>query len=457
VLRSDPETDFLAFSLPDAIATSLSGFGSLIVRSTAAAARFGEAPDLRALATEADVDRVVMGTLLRVGDQLRATAQLVEAPAGTLITSHSIQAPLGDLFHLQDDIAHRVVESLSLPLGGVPPSSPDTPRDAKAYGIYLRANQLALSYDQLPQARDLYESCLKLDPEFAPAWARLGRCLRVIGKYIDASLETEARGEQALRRALELNPRLSIAHKFYASLEADSGQVQQALMRLLGEAGRHGNDPELFAGLVHTCRYGGLFEQSIAAHDEARRLDPNVTTSIEQTRLMAGDVAGVLAADRPLAIGSGDDVIRVVGLGLTGRRAEAQKRLTALRATTRILAFQVWADFLGAWLDRQPDLMRVRRGALDKVHIMKDPEATFQEGWLFCDAGDHAYGLMLLRRAVTRGYYVASTLVASPQFDPLRGEPAFQEMLHEAEAGRALLLEAFRDAGGESLLGRRSS
>src|SRR5205814_6521416 len=85
VLRPDPETDFLAFSLPDAIATSLSGIGSLIVRSSAIAARFaGESPDLKALAVEADIDRVVMGTLVRSGDQLRAAAQLVEAPGGTL-------------------------------------------------------------------------------------------------------------------------------------------------------------------------------------------------------------------------------------------------------------------------------------------------------------------------------------------------------------------------------------
>src|SRR5262249_43366626 len=81
ILRPDPETDFLAFSLPDAIATSLSGVGSLVLRSSATAARFaGESPDLKALAAEIDVDRVVMGTLLRAGDQIQATAQLVEAP-----------------------------------------------------------------------------------------------------------------------------------------------------------------------------------------------------------------------------------------------------------------------------------------------------------------------------------------------------------------------------------------
>ena len=195
VLRPDPETDFLAFSLPDAIATSLSGIGSLIVRSSATAARFaGGAPDLKALAAEADVDRVVMGTLLRSGDQLRAAAQLVEAPGGTLLTSHTVQSSLGDLFRLQDDIARRVVEALSLPLTGTAASpTPDAPHNARAYELYLRANELARTYDGLARARDLYQRCLELDPRFAPAWAHLGRCHRVIGKYIDGRRPTARR------------------------------------------------------------------------------------------------------------------------------------------------------------------------------------------------------------------------------------------------------------------------
>src|SRR2546428_7675343 len=163
VLRPDPETDFLAFSLPDAIATSLSGIGSLIVRSSAMAARFaGDAPDLKTLAAEADVDRVVTGTLLRSGDQLRAAAQLVEAPGGTLLTSHTVQASLGDLFRMQDDIARLVVEALSLPLAGHTASStPDAPPNARAYELYLRANELARTYDGVAQARDLYQRCLE--------------------------------------------------------------------------------------------------------------------------------------------------------------------------------------------------------------------------------------------------------------------------------------------------------
>jgi serine/threonine protein kinase/tetratricopeptide (TPR) repeat protein len=455
VLRPDPETDFLAFSLPDAIATSLSGIGSLIVRSTATVARFaGEAPDLKALAAEADVDRVVMGTLLRSGDQLRAAAQLVEAPGGTLLVAHTVQSSLGNLFHLQDDLARRVVEALALPLGGGSPSpAPDAPHDARAYELYLRANELARRYDGLPRARDLYRECLALDPKFAPAWAQLGRSLRVIAKYIDNAPDGVARAEEALRRALDLNPRLSIAHKFQAQLEADVGQAQRAMVRLLGEASRHGNDPELFAGLVHACRYCGLNEESLAAHDEARRLDPNVPTSHEQTILMTGDVERLLAVHPPSVVAGADDMIRVIGLGLAGRREEARTLLFANRNASRIPAFQKWIETLMAWLDRRPADMVVGLDTFGELMIREDPEAMFQEGWLWCDVGEHERGLAQLRRAVDKGYFVAPTLAGRPQFDAMRGDPGFQEVLALATAGRDRALAAFHEAGGEKLLG----
>lgn len=455
VLRADSETDFLAFSLPDAIATSLSGNPSLIVRSSAVAARFGtEAPDLKALAAEADVDRVVMGTLLRSGDQLRAAAQLIEAPAGTLLTSHTVQSSLGDLFRLQDDIARRVAEALALPLsGGMTPHTPDAPHDARAYELYLRANELARTYDGLPAARELYERCLDLDPRFAPAWAHLGRCHRVIGKYIEASPHSEVRAEEALQRSLALSPRLTVAHKFYANLEADIGQAPRGLVRLLGEADRHGNDPELFAGLVHACRYCGLYEQSIAAHAEARRLDPNVPTSMEQTLLMAGDIDRLMSMEPPSIIAGADDGIRVIGLGLAGRRDEARQRLLDMRKASRIPIFETWIEYLTAWLDRRAQDMLIRMEAFGTLRIHEDPEAMFQQGWLLCDAGEHDRGFGYLQRAVTKGYFVAPTLSTRPQFDALRSRRAFRTMLDEAEAGRTRAHAAFVEAGGERLIG----
>jgi DNA-binding winged helix-turn-helix (wHTH) protein len=80
MLRPDPQTEFLAFSLSDALTTSLSSLNSLVVRSSLAASKFsGAIPDLKVIAAEADVDLVVTGTLLAAGDEIRVTAQLTDA------------------------------------------------------------------------------------------------------------------------------------------------------------------------------------------------------------------------------------------------------------------------------------------------------------------------------------------------------------------------------------------
>jgi TolB-like protein len=455
MLRPDPDVDFLAFSLPDAITSSLSGIGSLVVRSSAVAARVAsETPDFKALAAEAGVDRVVMGTLLRSGDELRATVQLVETPGGTLIASHTVDAPLGHLFQLQDDLARRVVEALALPLGRAAGSTADAPHHPRAYELYLRANELARTYDGLAAARDLYERAVALDPDFAPAWARLGRCHRVIGKYIEASPDSAGRAAGAFRRALEINPRLSIAHKLCANLEADTGQAGPAIVRLLGEATRHGNDPELFAGLVHACRYGGLFDESMAAHAEARRLDPKIATSLEQTLLMTGEIDRLIAIPRTGPDEGANDGIRVIALGLAGRRDEARAALARMADQPRIPLFRTWMAHLSAWLERRTDEMLQTYGRLGGLAIFDDPEAIFQEGWLLCDVAEHARGLAYLERALDRGYFAAATLTGRPQFDALRRDPAFQSLVADAEAGRARAALAFRDAGGERLLGR---
>jgi serine/threonine protein kinase/tetratricopeptide (TPR) repeat protein len=455
MLRPDPETDFLAFSLPDAITTSLSGIGSLIVRSSATAARFaGDAPDFKSLAASADVDRVVTGTLLRSGNELRAVAQLVEAPGGTVLESHTVQSPLGDLFQLQDDLARRIVDALSLPLSHDPGSpAPDAPGDARAYELYLRANELARKPDGLSRARKLYEQCVAIDPNFAPAWARLGRCHRMIGKYIEPAHGSAQHAEEMFRRALDVNPRLTIAHKLLASLEADVGQGEHAMVRLLSEATRHGNDPELFAGLVHACRYCGLFQESLAAHAEARRLDPNIPTSFEMTLLMAGDIER-LARLAPIPPAPGVDYgTRVLGLGLAGHLDDARQALATMANQGRIGAFKVWITHLSHWLDRLPPDMIADQQVVSELALFDDPEVVFQEGWMLCDVGEHASGLPYLERAVYGGYLVAPTLARSPQFDGLRDHAAFQALLADAEARRKHAMAAFRKFGGKKLLG----
>ena len=226
MLRPDPETDFLAFSLPDALTTSLSALKSLVVRSSLAASRFsGGAHDLKTIAAEADVDLIVTGTLLSAGEEMRVTAQLTDAASGTLVWSHATQTSIGNVFRLQDELTERVVNALSLPLTAREQRilRQDVPSNPKAYEYYLRGNQFSHDAKQWGAARDLYLRCVEADPCYAPAWARLGRIHHVMAKYLTTGAKDGlARAEAAFRQALDLNPDLAIAHKFYAQLEAYS-------------------------------------------------------------------------------------------------------------------------------------------------------------------------------------------------------------------------------------------
>ena len=239
-LRADPDIDFLSFSLADAITTSLSGLESLVVRSTDAGARFAAGPpDLRAIAAETNVDIVLVGTLLRAADRLRVTTQLLEAPDGTVIWSHTAQVLFGDIFQLQDDLAGRIVSSLSLPL-----TAPehrvwkhDVPASAKAYEFYLRANLVASDTETWTVARDLYLQCVVEDPQYAPAWARLGRIYRVLAKYGRADEDENLKRAQSAFACARAQPGSRIAHDLYVYLESTSGgRGRDASPRRLGPA-----------------------------------------------------------------------------------------------------------------------------------------------------------------------------------------------------------------------------
>ena len=181
MLRPDPDAEFLAFSLPDAITTSLAGLRSLVVRSPLAGGQFAtDTPDLKAIATQAEVDLVLVGTLLRGGDRLQVNAQLLEAPAGTIVWSQRSQLAWQDIFQLQDELTRRIVDSLAVPLsaGEKQQLERDVPASAPAYERYLRANQLAHAPAEWRLARDLYLRSVDEDPKYAPAWAKLGRMHR---------------------------------------------------------------------------------------------------------------------------------------------------------------------------------------------------------------------------------------------------------------------------------------
>ena len=452
VLRADAETDFLAFSLADAITSSLSSLDALVVRSSVTASRFaGADADLETVAAKADVDLVLTGTLLRAGDRLGVNAQLVEAPAGTVLCSHSSQVTLGDIFALQDELSRRVVDALSLPLsaGDEQRLRRDVPATARAYECYLRANALSTRPNEWSIARDLYLECVAEDPNYAPAWARLGRIYRVLGTYSGAAADDYfAQARSAFTRALELNPDLSLAHNLYTNLEVEAGQAEAAMLRLVERAHDHTGDPELFAGLVQACRYCGLLEASVAAYEHARRLDPQIRTSVAHAYLALGDHERVLTSnvEEPPAL----NAYALAGLG---RTSEAVALLRQLDASPLPKLYQIYVHglrclFEGRWAE-----------ALDCLRPMADEPAMRDPcGWYYASRataylGDAETALRFLERSVSGGFFCFPWMTRDSWIDSLRHRPEFRRLAAEAEGRHRRALEAFVRAGGDRLLG----
>jgi serine/threonine protein kinase len=449
VLRSDPETDFLAFSLPDAIAASLAGLNSLVVRSSLAGARFaGPALDLKEIAKEVDVDTVLTGTLLRAGTHLRLATQLVEAPSGTLIWSKASQVELCDIFQLQDTLVSSVVASLALPLtaGERQQLTHDAPASPAAYDLYLRANEVAKRFSGFSEAIGLYEQCVALDPGYAPAWARLGRARWLVGKFLGAA-EKLVEGRSAIERALALNPDLPLAHNLYTNIQVDQGQAMEAMKRLLKRLHSSKSDPDLFSGLTHASRYCGLLEASIEADRQARRFDPNIHTTVTHTYFAMGDY------QRAVETGGEDfGYFGPLRLAMLGRVDEAIALLKEKEPGVSQRIGQVFMVSLRALLEGNREVSLKLSDEL--INGFPDPEGVYYLARQLAYLSEVGRATHLLKRAVDGGYFCFPQMASDPWLDSVRGDAEFKRILHSAEALHQEAIEMFRAEGGPPLLGQ---
>jgi eukaryotic-like serine/threonine-protein kinase len=447
VLRDEREIDFLSVSLADAITTSLSALDSLVVRSSLAGARYAGEADLERIRREAAVDLVLVGTLLRSGDRLRVSTQLVEADGGSVRWARTVESGLHDIFQLQDLVVRQVIESVAPPLSLRERDlmHRDVPANSEAYELYLRANELAYNFD--PAARDLYRRALEADPQYAPAWARLGRLSRIIGKF-GGVLKEIHQAEAALGRALELNPDLGVAHNQLAYLEADAGRAEAALSRLLRRAAETRNDPELFAGLVHVCRFCGLLEASLAAHECVVRLDPTVRTSVCHTHFMRGDYQRALE--------NGQEVLGYIGplaLLSLGREKEALALARKTEQTSSPLPFVRAVFSCVRALAEGARAEAVELSERANSFVTHGPEELYYVARHFAWLGEPRRGIAVLGQAVEQGFMCYPAVCRDPWLHALRGMPEFGALLQRILSHHRSAVRAFAEAEGGRILG----
>jgi hypothetical protein len=301
----------------------------------------------------------------------------------------------------------------------------------------------------LPVAAEMYQSALDEDPDFAPAWAKLGRAHRVLAKYgADGTEEHLRKADHAFKRALELNPDLSVAHNLYTNFEIEElGRAKEAVVRLLGRTRAQSADPELFAGLVIACRFCGLLEASLAADRHARRLDPTIRTSVAYTHFMRADWERAIAAD-------GDDMRWVTNwvLPMLGRDTEAIAgyRANETRPVPPMIRMLMKASRLVLENDRDEAIATLQQIGLRGTF---DPEGVYFVVRALVRLGEQAPALDLLQaQVVEAGFFCHQVLLNDPWLDPVRGDRRFNAIVARARERSQDAEAEFHRLGGDRLL-----
>jgi tetratricopeptide (TPR) repeat protein len=258
------------------------------------------------------------------------------------------------------------------------------------------------------------------------------------------------RAEEAFRKAFTLNPELALAHNFYTVHECDLGRSLDSVERLLMRAGRHSNDPNLFAGLVHACRYSDLLEASIRSHERARRLDPEVPTSVPWTHLNLGNFEAVLEAFGPT-----DGLVWVFALEGLGRRQEATERLRQYENTSPRKEKMPYASTWIAYFEGDnAEALALLDEAMESVPLQKhDPEARFRFAEMLAIFDRPERALEFLSLALDEGYRCHNSLLNHHCWDSFRSDGRFQSILKRAADMSHYARTVFLDNGGDRLLG----
>lgn len=269
-MSPDRENEYFSDGLTEELTNALTQVAGLRVASRTSAFAFkGKEVDAREIGARLGVLLLVEGSVRKLGNRIRVTAQMVDAGNGYHLWSQAFDRTLTDVFALQEEVARAIVAALSVLGHGVgAPATVRPPTDVvEAYTLYLRGRYFILKgdADSLRVALEYFEQALELDPQFALAHAGVAQCWVLSGFEFGElpPLEAMPRGRLAVDRALELDPLLAEGHLWRGVIallyEYDPVEAEARVTRAI----------ELQPSAVHARIWRSILRSLAGRHDEA--------------------------------------------------------------------------------------------------------------------------------------------------------------------------------------------
>ena len=428
--------------MTDELITDLGQIGALRVISRTSVMTYKHArKPLPEIARELNVDAVVEGTVLRSGDRVRITAQLIEAASDKHLWAQSYEGDLRDTLELQSKVARAIADQIQIKLNPQEQAALKNvkPVDPQAYESYLKGRYFwnKRTADGLKVARAYFDQAIEEDPNYAEAYSGLADTYALLGDWQFAVMtpkEALPKAKAAAIKAIELDNSLGEAHNSLAfcldgfdwDLDAGGKEFQRAIELSPSYATAH----HWYAWHLTLL---GQYDEAIAEMKKAENLDPlsliinadfaellviahSYDESIEQSRK-------TIAMDPNFALAHNQ-------LG----QAYLQKKMNAeaVAELQKALDLSPGSPTIMANLARAYVATGKRAEAeklLDELKKRSTPVATYctEIAMIYAALGDKDQAMSWLQTGFDRRFNPGVLL--RPGLDPLRSDPRFQEML----------------------------
>jgi TolB-like protein len=440
----DPGQEYFADGMTEELITDLASIPSLKVISRTSIMRFKNSKEpLRDIAHALGVDAIIEGSVQRAGDRVRITAQLIQASSDRHLWARSFERDFRDVLALQSEVAREIAKEVQLQIS--PQASARLgrrrPINPEAYELYLkgRFEWNKLTDEGARKGIEHYERALAIDPGDARYSSGLADAYIVLVQVMgsipqqegmakvkeyarraltadESSAEAHSsmaaalffgdwnsiEAERHLKRAMELNPSYSTARLVYSVILACAGRFDEAV-----EQDRHAIEMDPFSVIINWNASGTLFlarryDEALAAANHALEVEPGssfVRGSMLRIYEQKGDYAAAL------------DLLEEFLPEEDGGKAQVARMRQAYAARGPKGYWQTALDF---------------RVSPDAVPNTASP---VHYAFLYTHLGDHARAIQLLERAYEEHVGDMLFIRVEPTFDPLRGDPRFQELV----------------------------
>jgi TolB-like protein/tetratricopeptide (TPR) repeat protein len=437
-MSNDPDQEYFSDGIAEDLMSALARFRTLKVAARTSAFSFkGKQVDLQDVGRSLNVATVLEGSVRRVGDRLRITAQLNDVASGYQLWSETYDRELTDIFAIQDDITSRIVSALQVHLDEEPARAVSAPVDPDVYQRVLRGrfhwNQR--TPEGLAKAAELLQEATRLAPDYAAAYSALADVY--LSQYDYGLLsweESTVKARAAATKGLELDETSAAAQTSLAHILLHEWQWQAAEQHFLRALELDPNYTLALHWYALCLTALGRTDEAVEVMRRARQLDPlsvRINADLGMALLAAGKYHEAVEQEgRALELSAkaaGPLWIRGMALEQLKRYEAAEQDLkAALEATSGYEAVKGSLGHLYAISGRRGEA----RALLDELAGQAGAtDVTFFAALICAGLDDKNAALTWLERAVEKRSGSVRYLKIDPRLAGLRNEPRYERLM----------------------------